>query len=457
MNRKTHRLAIQWFHVLWVWLILAGAAQGATTWYVDDDNCPGPGTGTPLDPFCSIQRGIDASANGDEVLVAPGTFNETVNFNGKRITLRSSDGPDVTIIDATGLNARVVQCASGEGLDTVIQGFTLTGGQAPGDPGGGGMYNRKSSPTIVNCILFGNTSAIPNPSGSSYGGGMANDTSSPRVINCVFRNNRVLGWGGGGGMGNFYSSHPQVFSSTFYGNDASGGAYPGSGIYNSEDSSSTITNCIFWGNTHGQGDARQIYGNAVVNYSLVQGGWTGMGGAGNISADPRFVDPDGPDNIVGTPDDDLRLRAGSPAIDAGDNAPVTVLADLDGSPRFVDDSSTSDTGNGTPPIVDMGAYEFEGTPIPTLSEWGLVVMMLVLLTAGTAIIRRRRPCGTLPCASARAPADGAVLRALGALMGIAVYSSVAWAQVQVCPQIRIDVNGGTAAAHIQNQTKSTSH
>jgi len=426
MGTKISQVAM----VGWIWLILAGAAQGATTWHVDDDNCPGPGTGTPVDPFCSIQRGIDASVSGDEVLVAPGTYNETINFHGKAITLRSSDGPDVTIIDATGLNDRVVQCTSGEGSDTVLQGFTLTGGQAPGDPGGGGMYNLNSSPMIIHCIIFGNTSAIPNPAGSSLGGGMANYNSSPSVINCVFRNNHVTGWGGGGGMANYFSSNPQVVSSTFYGNDAPWGTAPGGGIYNSADSSPAITNCIFWGNTDvsGSGEDAQIYGNAVVNYSLVQGGWTGMGGAGNINADPLFVDPDGPDNLIGTQDDNLRLRVGSPTIDAGDNAAVTVLTDLNGNPRFVDDLITPDTGNGTPPIVDMGAYEFQGAPVPTVSEWGLVVMMLVLLTAGTTIIRRRRPCGALPCAYSSPPADGAVFRGLRALIGVAVCSSVAWAR-----------------------------
>jgi hypothetical protein len=181
-----------------------------------------------------------------------------------------------------------------------------------------------------------------------------------------------------------------------------------------------------------------------------------MGGIGNVNADPQFVDPDGADNLIGTQDDDLRLRAGSPAIDAGDNATVTVPTDLDGNPRFVDDPITRDTGKGTPPIVDVGAYEFEGTPIPTLSEWGFVVMMLVLLTAGTAIIRRRRPCGALSCAPDGPHAYGAVLRALGALMGIAVCSSVAWAQVQVGPQIRIDVNGGTAAANETSMASSNS-
>jgi hypothetical protein len=37
--------------------------------------------------------------------------------------------------------------------------------------------------------------------------------------------------------------------------------------------------------------------------------------------------------------------------------------DIDGDPRFIDDPATADTGNGTAPIVDMGAYEFF-PPIP---------------------------------------------------------------------------------------------
>jgi len=101
-------------------------------------------------------------------------------------------------------------------------------------------------------------------------------------------------------------------------------------------------------------------------------GWTG-GGTGNIDADPLFVDADGPDDIPGTEDDDLRLLPGSPCIDAGDNTAVPadtadldgdgdttepVPLDLDGNPRIMDDPSTVDTGNGTPPIVDMGACEY---------------------------------------------------------------------------------------------------
>ena len=83
-----------------------------------------------------------------------------------------------------------------------------------------------------------------------------------------------------------------------------------------------------------------------------------------LDADPMFVDADGPDNVPGTEDDDLRLLPGSPAIDAGDNSavPPNVTTDLDGNPRFVDDPATADTGVGPPPVVDMGACEFGSAP-----------------------------------------------------------------------------------------------
>ncbi len=59
---------------------------------------------------------------------------------------------------------------------------------------------------------------------------------------------------------------------------------------------------------------------------------------------------------------DLHLSPGSPCIDAGDNnaVPVDIVTDLDGSDRFVDDPDMPDTGMGTPPIVDMGAFEYSG-------------------------------------------------------------------------------------------------
>jgi parallel beta-helix repeat protein len=476
----------------------------------------------PSPTYPTIQDAINAATDGDEVVVAPGTYNEKINLLGKAIRVRSSDGPDVTIIDGTGLNDSVVKCVSGEGPDTVLDGFTITDGTGVpnpfGDFVGGGMYNfnnssptvtnctfsdntadlgggmyntHGSSPTLTNCTFSGNTAygsggGLFNSGGSltvtdctfsgnsatSAGGGMLNNNSSPTVTNCTFSRNTATGLFGGGGMFNTHGSSPTVTNCTFSGNTVNsrgGGMFNtnassptvtnctfsgntanasnarGGGMYNFNNSSPTVTNCTFSGNTvnsrgggmfnnnssptvtnctfigntanaqggglfnsggsptvtnctfsgntapfgggmyssnefggqsnptvlncilwdNGPNQIADVLGAVTtVSYSDVQGGFPGTG---NINADPLFVDADGLDETLGTADDNLRLLAGSPAIDAGDNTavPIGVTTDLDGKPRFADDPNTADSGNGTPPIVDMGAYEVQPVPCET--------------------------------------------------------------------------------------------
>ena len=180
----------------------------------------------------TIQAGIDAAVNGDEVVVAPRTYFEAIDFLGKAITVRSSDGPEVTIIDAQ-QTGTVVTCNSGEGPDTVLDGFTVTGG---GGGLGGGMYNIASSPTVTNCTFSGNTAF------GGAGGGMSNFNSSPTVTDCTFSGNTA---GQGGGMSNIGSS-PNVTNCTFSGNSASN---VGGGMSNVNNSSPMVSNCTFIGNT----------------------------------------------------------------------------------------------------------------------------------------------------------------------------------------------------------------
>ena len=70
-------------------------------------------------PGQSIQAAIDGASNGDEIEVAPGIYNEAIDFNGKAVRLYSSGGPDVTTIDGNGAY-HIVQCVSGEDANTIL-------------------------------------------------------------------------------------------------------------------------------------------------------------------------------------------------------------------------------------------------------------------------------------------------------------------------------------------------
>ncbi len=201
---------------------------------------------------------------------------------------------------------------------------------------GGGMYNNKSGPIMTDCTFIGN-------SGYNYGGGMYNaDESSPTLHNCIFNGN--LAYNYGGGLSNNHSS-PALTNCTFTANSApNGSAVACNSRGYTQGSIISLINCILWN------DSNELWNNDssifIVSYSNVRGGWRGEG---NIDVEPLFIDPQGPDNIPGTEDDNLRLAPTSPCIDSGD--PNYVLlpneTDLDGNRRIVKGR------------IDMGAYEYQ--------------------------------------------------------------------------------------------------
>ena len=190
------------------------------------------------------------------------------------------------------------------------------------------MVYSDAEPTVRDCVF-----ALCGYSGyySTYSGGT--------IINCLFYENDCA-YGGGGLF--LAQSNPDITNCTILDNSAGSG---GGGIHCEPPASPVITNTIVRGNL-----PTEIHGGSPsVTYCNVLGGYAGVG---NIDADPCFVD---------AANHDYRPDAGSPCIDAGDNTalPFGVTLDLAGNARFVDDPYTEDTGHGLPPIVDIGAYEYQ--------------------------------------------------------------------------------------------------
>jgi len=88
--------------------------------------------------YPTITDALEVAPEGAVISIAPGTYAEQINLNGRRITLTASGEPGSATVDATGLNGPVVACISG---DVTIQGLALTAGDYPAVSATGGRLN----------------------------------------------------------------------------------------------------------------------------------------------------------------------------------------------------------------------------------------------------------------------------------------------------------------------------
>lgn len=346
---------------------------------------------------------------GTETTLAGRNLSVTTNATILSGDLDGNDGPNFSNNEN---NAYHVVVSSGEVGTALLNGFTITGGNANnpepitiynhvsyGNYGGGmlalntssptltyvnisgnaanfggGMYNWTSSPVLTNVNLSGNTAI-------SMGGGMFNNNASPEITHSTISGNNAGNGGNGGGIYNDNSS-PSLTNLLVSGNNAGwGGA-----IYNNNSSSPVLTNLTISGNNAFQIDGGGgiinvnsspqlrntiIYGNSdgisewdnnrppsVISNSLVQG-ITGTSD-GNIdgSQNPGFVNPV---NYASAPttDGDYHITDNiSPVFNKGNNAWFDegqnpdlhlITTDLDGNPRIKHTK------------IDMGAYELQPT------------------------------------------------------------------------------------------------
>lgn len=155
--------------------------------------------------FQTIQSAVEAAKEGCTIVVAPGVYVENLDFKGKSITVKSSHGPEVTVIDGGQPRdpdyGSVVTFQSGEGLLSRLEGFTITNGT--GSMGwGGGIYCSGASPTITNNIIRENS--VGNKWFGGLGGGIfCHDSSAVITGNTITRNYSHFG---GGGISCWYTS-----------------------------------------------------------------------------------------------------------------------------------------------------------------------------------------------------------------------------------------------------------
>jgi parallel beta-helix repeat protein len=343
------------------------------------------------DEYMTIQDAVDASNDGDRIIVADGTYtgtgNKDIDFYGKKITLKSENGPENCIINCKG-RGRGFYFHFGETSQSKVQGFTITNAYAH-DGGavycrggsaemsdciiknssaffGGGIYNL-SDITVKNCFITGNY--------ANNGGGIRG--INMKLINCVFSNNRARAGGAIitiGGDNRIVNCN--ILGNEAYGYDSYGGGIIIAGNYLNH---TYIKNCIVRDNIADIGDQIGLMAwnrdevTLYASYNNIQDSLTGLyyasqpctvyWQAGNIDAEPWFIEAGYWDKDGFWVEGDYHLLGDSPCIDAGDPNYVAEAneVDIDGEPRLW--GERVDIGADElvleAPYIHLSAKEFE--------------------------------------------------------------------------------------------------
>ncbi|MCK5330137.1 MAG: hypothetical protein KAK01_01925, partial [Candidatus Marinimicrobia bacterium] len=314
--------------------------------------------------FTTIQLAINATNNGDTVLVHPSTYVENINFNGKNIVVGSLflTTQDISYISSTiidGNQAGSVVTMDGNNTQTII-GFSIINGNSWGDYSrSGGGIKISGSPSIKNLIIMNNI-AEDGSGNMGEGGGIYMVNASPKIDNVVIINNSAMEGSaiccnqesmpvinnilvynnsstGGGTLSFAYLNQVELTNATIVDNNITSGA-----IINVSNSSLEVVNSIVRNNLFTTFKFEQtVAGDFGINcsYSNIN---EIIAGEGNINTDPLFVDASGYN---------YRLSDYSPCIGAGTITGVPTT-DIEGNPRPNPAGSNPDIGAYENPLAE---------------------------------------------------------------------------------------------------------
>ena len=207
------------------------------------------GNGTSwADAYTDLQSALSAAVTGDQIWVAAGVYKPTAT--GDRYQSFQMKNGVAIYGGFVGTETSRSQRNWATHITTLSGDIGILGNNTDN------CYHVISNPSGLDntAVLDGFTIIGGNANGSGnfvFGGGLFNNQSSPTITNCTFSGNSGT-WGGG--MYNYQSSSPTVTNCTFSGNSASSGG----GMHNYM-SFTIVTACTFTSNSATYGAGMYIY------------------------------------------------------------------------------------------------------------------------------------------------------------------------------------------------------
>ncbi len=152
-----------------------------------DSDCDGATEFVVPDDYAVIQDALNASTDGGEICVGPGTYQENLTIPPIGIRMTGTQGAEETIIDGMGAGSVITLIGPDSGDPTLLSGLTLTNGNSGY---GGGLFVQESSPTLQNLI-------ISQSEATWRGGGLYFEEAAPNLADIVIQDNTAGMYGGG--------------------------------------------------------------------------------------------------------------------------------------------------------------------------------------------------------------------------------------------------------------------